>query len=102
MTGNIGTENVHATSVPGDAGKRRGGRVRTDETSWPVQTAIIDDNGGIVLNGTVVIDLPEDASWRIDWPNSGRGISLSGSDERQVRTVSGSRREGNDPPYTCP
>ena len=64
------------------ARKRRGRRVRTDETRWPVETAIIDDNGGIVLDRTVVIDLPEDAGRRIDRSSGGCGVSLSASDER--------------------
>ena len=58
MAGYIGTKNVHARSVTAYAGGHGFGGVRTDEAGWSIEAAIVDDNGGIVLDRTVVIDLP--------------------------------------------
>src|SRR5580700_8750845 len=66
------------------ARKGRGRRVRANETGGSVEAAIVDDNSGIVLGRTVIINLPEDASRRIDWPRGGGGVSLSTPDERRT------------------
>src|SRR4029077_5852987 len=51
--------------------------VGADETVGSVETSIIDDHGGIILGRTVVVDLAQDAGWRIDRPRRGCCAALS-------------------------
>ena len=54
------------------------------EPAGPLRPLVVDDNGGIVLDCTVVIDLPKMQVGEFDRPSRGGEVSLPVSDKRRT------------------